>query len=105
MAVEAVASSAAEKAGFSLWRAAFLELAEPNLLSAVSELESAGARSVVVMPYFLTMGIHLKQDLPRLLAEATQAIPGVEITATAPLDGHPALADIIVERVRESLPA
>ena len=102
-AVERVAAAAAEKGGFAIWRAAFLELAEPTLATAVEELHAAGAKRIVVTPYFLVMGVHLAEDLPRLLDEAAQAAPGVELVATPGLDGHPALADILSERARSAI--
>ncbi len=101
-AVERVASVAAEKGGFTLFRAAFLELAEPTLADSVRDLQAAGATRIVVTPYFLVMGVHLAEDLPRLLAQAAEAVPGVELVATPPLDGHPALADILAERARDA---
>jgi sirohydrochlorin cobaltochelatase len=57
-----------------------------------------GARRIVIMPYFLTMGIHLKEDLPRILDSIAQRHPGIELHCTAPLDGHPGLIDAITDR-------
>lgn len=102
-AVRRVAAQAAKQSGFALWHEAFLELAEPTLSDAVRVLASRGARRIVVTPYFLVMGIHLKRDLPQMMAEAAAASPGVELTATPPLDGHPGLAGILAERAREAL--
>jgi sirohydrochlorin ferrochelatase len=102
-AVRRVAEEAAAQSGFALWQEAFLELAEPNLTDAVSELAARGARRIVVTPYFLVMGVHLKRDLPQMMEEAASATPGVEITATPPLDGHPGLAQILAERAREAV--
>ena len=102
-AVRRVAEVAAAKSGFALWQEAFLELAEPTLAQAVGSLAERGARKIVVTPYFLVMGIHLKQDLPRLIEEAAARSPGVELVATPPLDGHPGLAQILAERAREAL--
>ena len=102
-AVRRVAGAAAAQGGFSLWHAAFLELAEPSLSDAVEALAAKGAKHIVVTPYFLVMGIHLKRDLPQMLEEAAAASPGVELTATAPLDGHPALAGILAERARAAV--
>ena len=98
-----MAASAARQSGFELWQEAFLELAEPNLTEAVRALAAKGAKRIVVTPYFLVMGIHLKRDLPQMLAEAAAESPGVELTATPPLDGHPALAGILAERAREAV--
>lgn len=99
-AVEAIARESAARAGFPLWKAAFLELAEPDLKTAARELREAGARRVVVMPYFLVMGVHLSQDFPRLIAEAAEAAPGVELVPTQALDGHPGLIEIVAERAQ-----
>ena len=55
-------------------------------------------------PYFLTMGVHLRIDLPRILARIREAIPGVEVVETAPLDGHPALVEVLADRTREFIP-
>lgn len=98
-----VAREAAAAGGFALHSAAFLELAEPTLEGAVAALAEAGARRIVVAPYFLTMGLHLTRDFPRLLEAIRAAHPGLELTAAPPLDGHPALADILVERARGAL--
>lgn len=97
------ARQAAEAGGFAFHSAAFLELAEPTLESAVAALAAAGVRRIVVTPYFLTMGLHLTRDFPRLIDAIRAAHPGLELTAAPPLDGHPALAGILVERARETL--
>jgi len=100
--VEALAESAARSGGFSQRRAAFLELAEPSLSEAVAQLAAEGAEQIFVMPYFLVMGVHLRQDLPKLLTEAATRTPGVELIVTEPLGGHPDLAGIVVERTVEA---
>ena len=101
-AVRRVAEEAARQSGFSLWHEAFLELTEPTLAQAVKALAQKGAERIVVTPYFLVMGVHLKRDLPQMLEEAAAESPGVELTATPPLDGHPALARILAERAKEA---
>ena len=44
-------------------RAAFLELAQPDLPAAIAQAAAAGLRRVIIIPYFLTMGIHLLNRL------------------------------------------
>lgn len=101
--VRDVAGEAARQAGFALWQEAFLELAEPTLAQAVERLAGRGARRIVVTPYFLVMGVHLKNDLPALLAEASAASPDLELILSEPLGGHPALAKALAERAAEAL--
>jgi sirohydrochlorin cobaltochelatase len=59
-----------------------------------------GVTRVLVVPYFLTLGMHLERDLPVVLKGIAERHPGVEVRATAPLDGHPALVEIVADRVR-----
>ena len=99
-AVRAVARVASVRASMPLYRTAFLELADPTLRVAVDELAAEGATHVLVAPYFLTMGRHLTEDLPRLMAGIREAHPDLNIEAAPPLDGHPALAAILADRAR-----
>jgi len=101
-AVRAVAARAAEAGNLNPCEAAFLEGGKPGLSEAVAAVASRGASDVVVIPYFLTLGLHLQRDLPELVRIAERRVPGVAIRVTAPLDGHPGLSAILVQRAREA---
>jgi len=83
--------------------AAFLEVAQPDLHGAVASAVRAGARKVLIVPCFLVFGVHVRQDLPRLVGALEAAHPGVEIVVSQPLEGHPGLVEILANRVREAL--
>jgi sirohydrochlorin ferrochelatase len=104
-AVRTVAAQMAERGGLEHVVAAFLEGGKPDLKSAVSELARGGVERVIVIPYFLTLGLHLQRDLPRLVEEVRRATPGVELEVTAPLDGHPAMTEALLDRAQASLKA
>ncbi len=101
--VMAVTDAMRERGGYPLTATAFLELAEPDLPQAVAALVAQGARRVLVIPYFLTLGIHLRRDLPRIVEDLESIHPGVTIHVTEPLDGHPALLDIVMARTTAAL--
>jgi sirohydrochlorin ferrochelatase len=102
-AVRAVTAQLAELGGYGLIETAFLEGGKPDLKAGVSRLLERGARRIVVLPYFLTLGLHLKRDLPALIAQARESFPQLEdIAVTEPLDGHPALARILLERAQSA---
>jgi len=98
-AVRIIAARAAAEGAWGLYETAFLEAA-PRLEEAVQKLAAAGAAEVLVLPYFLTLGIHLQRDLPRLVADLAQRY-NVPIHVADPLDGHPELSGILVDRARE----
>ncbi len=102
-AVRAVAERFAAGGDYALVERAFLELAQPDLAAAAERLIARGATRIVVLPYFLTLGIHLRRDLPRLVEKIRAPYPDVEFVIAPPLDGHPALGAILLDRAREAL--
>ncbi len=101
-AVRVVARQFAEQGGYTDVAAAFLEGGKPDLSGAIGELLEHGLRRFVVLPYFLTLGLHLQRDLPRLVEEALRRYPGIEIEVMPPLDGHPAMIDALLGRAAEA---
>jgi sirohydrochlorin ferrochelatase len=102
-AVRAVASEVARKGGYPAVEAAFLEGGRPSLKEAVGILAAREISRVVVIPYFLTLGLHLQRDLPRLIEEVQRLHPSLPIEVTPPLDTHPALIDALLDRAKGSV--
>lgn len=102
-AVRAVTAAVAREGSFEIAETAFLEMARPDLAEAVERLAARDVRRMIVIPYFLTLGIHLRRDLPNLVADCLARHPGLRIEVTDPLDGHPALRQIVLERAQKAL--
>lgn len=100
-AVRVVARSISSESGFPLAVTCFLDGGKPDLPQAVEQLLAGGADRILVVPYFLTTGLHLKRDLPDLIRQIQTVHPGLPIQVSAPLDGHPALGDILLDRARQ----
>lgn len=81
-----------------LYETAFLDSSPPTLADAVAALEVRGATEIVVIPYFLTLGMHLQRDLPALVRAIAEKSPDLKIRVTDPLDGHPGLSAILRDR-------
>ncbi len=82
-----------------------MELAEPTIAQGFAACVREGATAVVVHPYFLSPGRHSAQDIPRLVAKAAQAFPGIEYCITEPLGLHAKIGEVVLERAGISLPA
>ena len=93
--VEAVARRVTEHAPGALVRCAYLELSQPDLPSAMAELLAAGAGSVRVVPLFLGMGKHLREDLPRLLDELRALHPQVPVELARAVGEEPEVLDLL----------
>jgi sirohydrochlorin cobaltochelatase len=59
-------------------RCAFLELTPPDLPTVAAELVALGATRVTIMPLFLGVGKHAREDLPLLFAQMQQTYPKVD---------------------------
>ena len=82
-------------------RLAYLELMEPRLKDAVSELTQQGITQITLVPLFMAQGGHLKEDLPKLVTEIKTAHPTIQITVTQALGESPALLSAIAQWVAQ----
>ena len=100
--VEAVARRVAEIDTQARVSCAYLELVEPDLRGATEALIREGARSIRVLPLFLGMGRHVREDLPRLLAELRAHYPTVEFTLAGAVGEEPDVIELLARKALES---
>lgn len=87
--------------GMPVW-AAFLELADPLIPSAIHQAITAGASKVIVLPYFLYPGRHLTQDIPELVAKTQAQRTEAEIVVLPGFGADPAVLGLLVAQVRRA---
>lgn len=81
----------------------FIELAQPDLDTAVARLVGAGARSVVAVPLVLLGAGHMKNDGPAALARGRAAHPNVGFRYARGLGIHPLVLEVADERIRSAV--
>jgi sirohydrochlorin ferrochelatase len=79
----------------------FLELADPDIPAGGSACVGRGAGRVLMVPYFLSAGVHLIRDLTAARDDLMARHPDVEFLLGPPLGPHPLLQRLVLERVRE----
>jgi sirohydrochlorin ferrochelatase len=79
-------------------RYAHMELAEPSILSGVRQCVEAGATELIVFPYMLSPGKHSTGDIPRMVAEAAEPYPALDVRVTSAFGVHEKLAELILGR-------
>ena len=99
--VRALAGRIQATGSYTCVQAAFLGPGRPELGEAVAQAVGAGYRRIVVLPYFLTLGIHLRRDLPKLVAAERDKHPQVEIKVGRSLEDHPEMAALVLDRIQE----
>jgi sirohydrochlorin cobaltochelatase len=81
----------------------FIELSEPPLKDAVTDLAARGHRDLVAVPLMLSAAGHSKGDVPAALARETARHPGLSVRYGRPLGPHPVLQDILEARIDAAL--
>jgi sirohydrochlorin ferrochelatase len=79
----------------------YLELAAPTIEEAAQRCVLSGARRVLMVPYFLSAGVHVRQDLADARQRLTERFPHLEFRLGEPLGRHPLLVDVVADRALE----
>lgn len=94
-----------EAAGlYSPVEVAFMSMNQPDLGRGIEAAVAKGARRIVVVPLFLTEGVHVREDIPQLVAREAGNHPGVEILCARNIGPDRRLAEILLDRIREVCP-
>lgn len=90
-----------ERGRYQTVEVSYLELAEPTILQGGQKCVDRGARRVLMMPYFLSAGVHVVNDLQEIRSDLASQHPQVEFVLCPHLGLHPFMADIVLERLTE----
>ena len=74
---------------------AYLEHLPPDLDEAARRLAQRGAKAIRVVPLFFGRGGHLRVEVPRLVAAAAAALPGVAIELALPAGDDDAVIEAL----------
>ena len=61
-----------------------------------------GAKEIIVLPYFLHFGIHLREDIPEILRENARKHPEVRLVMGRHLGYDDAIVGLVAKRIAES---
>jgi sirohydrochlorin ferrochelatase len=98
-----LASTLARDAGVATFPGS-LEMTEPTIPDALRAAATSGARRIVVVPYFLSPGMHVRRDLTEIVAAARTEL-GVTIEISDFLGAHPEVPRLLAELARNALKA
>ena len=96
--LEQVAEAVRRRGRYDHVETAFLELAEPTIEQAAERCVARGMERIILLPYFLSAGVHVREDLTRHRDELTERFPGHAFVLAEPLGPHPGLVDIVMQR-------
>ena len=98
-----LAASLRDRGEFAHVQPAYLELCEPSILAGGEWCVAAGANQVVLLPYFLSAGVHVVEDLTAARDELARRFPDVTFTLAEPLGRHPLMIEVVLQRARQAM--
>ncbi|MFU8836873.1 MAG: sirohydrochlorin chelatase [Thiohalomonadaceae bacterium] len=96
--VRKIADLLRQRAGdrYGAVEAGFLELADPLIPDGIECLIRQGASEVVVLPYFLSAGRHVAQDIPAEVAPKQAQYPQIPIHIAPYLGSAEGIVELLV---------
>lgn len=88
---------------YAFVQTSFLELTEPTIVDGGTRC-AAIARRVVMMPYFLSPGVHARDDMIAARDDLALRFPTIEFLLAQPLGRHPLMVEIVAQRAEEAEP-
>ena len=96
-----LAGLVAERGPFEIVAVSYLELLEPTISTGGRTCVERGATRVLMLPYFLSAGVHVVNDLEEQRQQLSVQFPEVEFVLCPHLGLHPLMAEIVLARLRE----
>ena len=82
---------------FQLVETAFLEIAKPSITEAIESCIQRGATCVTVVPYFLSAGRHVVEDIPGIVEPVAQKYKAITIHVTEHIGASDSMEELILE--------
>ncbi len=79
----------------------YLELAAPSIPESLERCFQRGATEIHMLPWFLSAGSHVTDDLTQFREEFLAAHPEARVILHKPLGLHPLMVDILLARLAE----
>jgi sirohydrochlorin cobaltochelatase len=76
---------------------AYLELTEPSLSEAAAGLIETGVSDITILPMFLGVGRHAREDLPALINTLKQNHPTTVFQVQPAVGENPAVLDLLAQ--------
>lgn len=98
-----IAATLRAQGTFKVVEVAFCGQQPPDIQTGIDACVARGAECILLYPYFLLTGTHVRRDIPAAQAVAAKRHPGLKLILGAPLGEHPELAGIVCEQATATL--
>ena len=101
--VEDLARRVAEKCAdrLPLVEYAFLNHGQPDVPTGLKECAEKAVHRIYILPWFLNSGVHVTQDIPRLVTSAKSEFPDIEFVILEHIGANKKMPSLISDLIPE----
>lgn len=81
---------------------AFLGMAKPSIPESLEKAFRQGAQSIMILPLMFFPGRHIKEDIPKFIADAKLKHPELDFHYAGPVAAHPMMAQLLNANIRSA---
>lgn len=81
---------------------AYLQFCQPDLGKSIKNLASKGCKRIIIVPFFLFAGNHVRRDIPSAIKKESARYPEVNFIYTKNLGEDVRLSEIVLDRIKEA---
>jgi precorrin-8X/cobalt-precorrin-8 methylmutase len=100
--MEKLAARMLEKLGCGIIETCSMSLRGPYFPEVFDRCVARGATRIIVLPYFLHAGVHMREDIPEMMQTKAAEFPEVKLILGKNLGYDETLVDLVIRRVEES---
>ncbi len=93
--IESIATQMRQTTPACQVRCAYLELTQPDLATSTAELVALGIKKITVLPLFLGVGRHAREDLPVLMSQLKQTHPEITFELRPAVGEDPRVIELL----------
>ena len=100
--MEEVTRRLKENYGYPWVEICFISRLGPHFSEVFEKCVNRGVKKVLVIPYFLHAGLHLRLDIPEMMQKEAKKFPNVKLTLGKSLGFGEGLVSLVKQRIEES---
>lgn len=91
------------RTGYSIIEPSSLQFHHPDLSGSIKKVIQKGCKKIIIVPFFLFEGNHVKRDIPQAVKKAIDKYPGVRFVFTKSLGEDATISDIVFRNINEAM--
>lgn len=91
------------RTGYNIIEPSSLQFHHPDLTQSIKKIVKKGCKKIIIVPFFLFKGNHVKRDIPKAIRKEMRKYPDVTFVFTKSLGEDARISDIVFQRINEAM--